>query len=54
MEQVINALDELRRWLQAYKLLEKIYLELGAYRHDKISDETWREVLIYFKFDDSE
>lgn len=39
---------------EAVKLLEAVYVEMGPYRQDKVSDETWRKVCDFFGFDDSE
>lgn len=53
LEKLLEEIEDLR---EAKRLLEKIWLELDPYNsgHRHISNETWRRVQVYFKFDDSE
>ena len=39
---------------EAEELLQAIFLDMGPYRHDSISDQTWSKVLRFVKFDDAE
>jgi hypothetical protein len=39
---------------RAKELLLKVWLDIGPYGHDKVSEETLREVNNYLNFDDSE
>lgn len=47
-------LEEILALRQADELLEAIFREMGPYRGNKVSDETWRKVQDHFNFDDSE
>lgn len=38
----------------AEKLLEQVYCDIGPYKRDDVSDETWVKVRDFFEFDDSE
>lgn len=58
MDDISPALDRLieehKKLKRAYELLYKVFYEHGPYKHEPISDLTWRELRSFFKFDDSE
>lgn len=39
---------------EALKLLESVYVEIGPYKQDPVSEATWSKVRDFFGFDDSE
>lgn len=51
---ITKFLEEIESLQQAKDLLEKVYLEIGPYNRDKISEELNRKINDYFGFDDSE
>jgi hypothetical protein len=53
-ERITNLSNDLDTLINAQKLLERVYLEIGPYKRDQVSDRTWDEVRNYFEFDDSE
>jgi len=51
LEKVLEDIEKLR---EAYKLLEQVHLEHGAYGQYPITDELRYKINNYFDFDDSE
>lgn len=49
-----SIMEEINDLKEAKNLLEKIYSDIGPYKDEQVSDETWKLVRDYFKFDDSE
>lgn len=47
-------IEEINHLIEAKKLLERVYLEVGPYGDGKIERETRHKINDYFNFDDSE
>ena len=54
MDILKTLLEQIEDLQTAKELLEKVWVEVGPYNHDKLSDKTMSELQKYFKFDDSE
>lgn len=54
IDRIYKLSEDLNDLLKARALLEQVYIEIGPYKDGAVSDETWRKVRDYFKFDDSE
>ena len=51
LKALLEQIDDLKT---AKELLERVWVDIGPYQHDKASDKTMRDLQRYFKFDDSE
>lgn len=52
LDNIDNLLEEIKSMRTAVELLESLWIELGPYRANKISEETWDKVRSFFDFDD--
>lgn len=51
LEKLLKEIKDLKK---AKELLNKVWIEMGPYRDNPISDETWNKISEYMFFDDSE
>jgi hypothetical protein len=54
LDSIDNLLEDIKKMRVATELLENLWAELGPYRTNKISEETWDKVRNFFNFDDGE
>ena len=54
LERLKQQAEDINHMLEAHRLLEKVYLQIGAYRDGEVEDEIWSEVRDFFGFDDGE
>lgn len=47
-------LHDIKKLQEAYKILEKIYIDIGPYSRNEVSRETLLSMNNFFEFDDSE
>ena len=51
---ITNMQKEMEELLEAYDILEQVWLNIGPYNDGKVSNETLRRINNLMKFDDSE
>lgn len=53
-ENLTKVKEEIDTGMEAYRLLERVYCEIGPYQDAEVTKETWDKVRNFFGFDDSE